>query len=102
MATPTTILVTAHHASAPPHCKAHPEVGTAHAHIHGDAHLVGDEVTVYEADGYTFKTEAEADAFATADWPRPLPDGTVVTSDRVRFPASKADQAAARQTNLGA
>lgn len=59
-------------------------------------------VTLYEVDGFNFETKADAEAFAGSDWPRTMPDGRLVTSDRVSFPASKAALATARQKNLEA
>lgn len=57
-------------------------------------------VTLYTVDGFNFDTRAEAEAFAAQAWPRTMPDGRLVTSDRVSFPASRADQARARQANI--
>ena len=57
-------------------------------------------VTLWTVDGFNFDTREEAEAFTAQAWPRTLADGSIVTSDRVRFPASKADQARARQANI--
>lgn len=58
-------------------------------------------ITLYTVDGFNFDTREEAEDFASQPWPRTLSDGSVITSDRVKFPASRADQAEARQTNIG-
>ena len=61
---------------------------------------VGEPKTLYVADGFNFGSEEEAEAFLASPWPRTLPGGRVVTSDRVSFPASKKKMAEARQANL--
>lgn len=57
-------------------------------------------VTVHTVDGFNFDTRAEAEAFVAQPWPRTLSDGSVITSDRVKFPAERADQARSRQAHI--
>lgn len=57
-------------------------------------------VTLWTVDGFNFDTREEAEEFVAQAWPRTLPDGSVVTSDRVKFPASRVEQARARQANI--
>lgn len=75
-------------------------VADGRSRYHGVRHPAGAAVQVFEVDGFSFPTEDAAEAFAAAEWPRGLPDGRLVTSDRVVFPASKADKARARQARL--
>jgi hypothetical protein len=54
--------------------------------------------------GFSFESAKDAEAFESADWPRPHPykgdQQGWLTSDRVLFPDSKKHLAEARQANI--
>lgn len=70
------------------------------AKIFGKRHPAGRQVEVFTVDGFSFPTREAADTFTASPFPRTLFDGRLVTSDGVTFPASKVDQAAARQVRI--
>lgn len=57
---------------------------------------------VAEAAGrqYNFETEAAAVEFENSAWPKPLDDGSWLTSDNYRYKAPDKQRAVARQKNL--
>lgn len=49
---------------------------------------------------YNFDTEQKAKEFDLASWPKPLDDGSWLTSDNYRFKPNDKARAVARQKNL--